>query len=138
MARLYPWFVPHPVYDINVQRGAHRTLTDQRLGAMAALLTRFAVGFSLERTGQAAADGVNSPSGNAALKNGRGPSTDSAGGSEPNAASSTMFTTNSSIDNISPDYRTIVAATEKHALYVRSSLAWAWFVVFWLVSWATV
>lgn len=120
---------------MNTQREERWTLTDQRLGAMAALLTRFAVGFAEPRGGiapQAAVDNVSSPIRNAALTN------RDEGGDDHGAESSGAFTTTSSSDDVSEDYQTMVAEMEKHSMYMRSCFAWALFVVFWLVSRVTV
>ncbi|OJA20014.1 hypothetical protein AZE42_05864 [Rhizopogon vesiculosus] len=131
IARIPPWSIPHPVYGANMRGERQWTLTDQRLGAMAALLTRFAVGFSRERgevVPQATVDNVSSPIGDATTKN-----EDESGGDQ-GADSSTVFTTTSSNDDVSNDYLAMVANTEKQALYVRSIFAWSLFVVFWVVG----
>ncbi|OAX37519.1 voltage-gated potassium channel [Rhizopogon vinicolor AM-OR11-026] len=131
IARIPPWSIPHPVYGANMRGERQWTLTDQRLGAMAALLTRFAIGFSRERgevVPQATVDNVSSPIGDATTKN-----EDESGGDQ-GAESSTIFTTTSSNDDVSEDYLTMVANTENQALYVRSIFAWSLFVVFWVVG----
>ncbi|KAG2132703.1 uncharacterized protein EDB93DRAFT_1255121 [Suillus bovinus] len=136
IASTYPALsVPHTVYGMNVRRGAHRMLTHQRLGAMAALLTRFAIGVSLEHKGpitQAAVGGVENPSEDPALNNKRGLSAGDEGlvGGERNTESSTT----SSSDDINAEYDSMVANKENHALFMRSSFAWITFVVFWLVG----
>ncbi|KAG2135336.1 hypothetical protein DEU56DRAFT_807679 [Suillus clintonianus] len=121
--------VPHSVYGTNVRRGAHQMLTHQRLGAMAALLTRFAVRVSLTHEGpipipQATVGDVKSPT----EDNGRDLNFDGSVGS------STTLATTSSSDDINVAYDSMVASKEKHALLIRSSLAWTLFVVFWLVG----
>jgi hypothetical protein len=102
---------------------------------MAALLTRFAVGFAEPRreiVPQAAVDNVSNPIGNAALTN------RDEGGDDHGAESSATFTTTSSNDDVSKDYQTMVAEMEEHFMYMRSCFASALFVVFWLVSRVTV
>ncbi|KAG2340994.1 voltage-gated potassium channel [Suillus weaverae] len=139
IASTYPVLsVPHSVYGMNVRRGAHQMLTHQRLGAMAALLTRFAIGVSLEHKGpipQATASGVENPSGESALNDKRGLSAGAEGsdGGEHNTRSSTTLATSIS-DNVNVKYDSIVANKEKYALLARSSFAWTLFVVFWLVG----
>ncbi|KAG0707998.1 hypothetical protein DFH29DRAFT_561772 [Suillus ampliporus] len=138
IASTYPAVtVPHPVYGINVRRMPLQPLTHQRVGAMAALLTRFAVAFSQENGGfipQAAIDGVKQPNEESALNNRRSLSIDGAGGGEHNAESSATIVTTSSSDDVNADYDSMVASTENHALWVRSSFAWTLFVVFWMVG----
>lgn len=137
---IYPALsVPHSVYGMNVRRGAHRMLTHQRLGAMAALLTRFAIGVSLDHKGpilQATVGDVKNPSEDSALNNKRGLSTgaDVSVEDEHDTESSTTFATTSSSDDINVKYDSMVASKEKHALFVRSCLAWTFFIVFWLVG----
>lgn len=113
------------MYGANTRR-ERWTLTDQRLGAMAALLTRFSVAFAEERgvVPQVAANNVRSPNGS--------------GSGDQGAESSTTFSTTSGVDDVSKDYLTMVEDMEKHALYVRSCFAWSLFIVFWIVSRATV
>lgn len=141
---IYPALsVPHSVYGMNVRRGTHRMLTHQRLGAMAALLTRFAIGVSLDHKGpilQATVGDVKNPSEDSALNNKRGLSTgaDVSVEGEHDTESSTTFATTSSSDDINVKYDLMVASKEKHALFVRSSLAWTFFIVFWLVSFAAI
>jgi hypothetical protein len=111
-------------------------LTHQRLGAMGALLTRFAIEVSLEHEGpiqHATVGDVKSPNDDSALYNKRDLSAgaDCSVGGEYNAESSTTLATTSSSDDINDS---MVANTERHALLIRSSLAWTLFVVFWLVS----
>jgi hypothetical protein len=105
---------------------------------MAALLTRFAVGFAEERGGAVplvAVDSIRSPIGHAT---GGDMSVNDAGvNGDQGADSSTTFTTTSSGDDINKDYQTMVADMETHTLYVRTGFAWSLFVVFWMVSWAT-
>jgi potassium channel subfamily K len=108
---------------------------------MAALLTRFAVGFAEERGGAVplvAVDSIRSPIGDATLNNGGGMSGNDAGvNGDQSADSSTTFTTTSSSDDMNKDYQKMIADMEKHTLYVRTGFAWLLFVVFWMVSWAT-
>lgn len=133
---IYPALsVPHSVYGMNVRRGAHRMLTHQRLGAMAALLTRFAIGVSLDHKGpilQATVGDVKNPSEDSALNNKRGLSTGADVSVE--GEHDTESSTTSSSDDINVKYDSMVASKEKHALFVRSSLAWTFFIVFWLVG----
>jgi hypothetical protein len=114
-------------------------LTHQRLGAMGALLTRFAIEVSLDHEGpilQANVGDVKNPNDDSTLNNKRGSSAgvDRSVGDEYNAESSTTLATTSSNDDINVKYDSMVANTEKQALLMRSSFAWSLFVVFWLVS----
>ncbi|KAG1741433.1 uncharacterized protein EDB91DRAFT_1237119 [Suillus paluster] len=120
--------VPHPVYGINVRHGTLRPLTHQRVGAMAALLTRFAIEFSGQSGPQAAMDGVKRPSEDSASNARRGLSIGGAGGGGHNVESSATLATTSSSDDINTEY------DSKNALWVRSSFSWALFVVFWMVG----
>ncbi|KAG2751146.1 voltage-gated potassium channel [Suillus brevipes Sb2] len=137
IASTYPALsIPHSMYGMNVRRGAHGMLTHQRLGAMGALLTRFAIEVSLEHEGpiqHATVGDVKSPNDDSALYNKRDLSAgaDCSVGGEYNAESSTTLATTSSSDDINDS---MVANMERHALLIRSSLAWTLFVVFWLVG----
>ena len=122
------WFISHSVYGANMSR-EHRTLTDQRLGAMAMLLTRFAVVFVEKPEGvasQATVGNLNSPPGSTSLRN---------DDDDQGADSSTMFTMTSSSDDVNQDYLLMVADMEKHAFHLRIGFASSLFIVFWIVSW---
>ncbi|KAG1859517.1 hypothetical protein DFJ58DRAFT_780054 [Suillus subalutaceus] len=139
IASTYPALsVPHSVYGMNVRRGGHRMLTHQRLGAMAALLTRFAIGVSLEHEGpilQATVGGVKSSEDCASNnKGGLSAGADGSVGGEYNTGSSTTFETTSSSDDINVNFDSMVASKEKYVLLMRSCFAWTLFVVFWLVG----
>lgn len=138
IASTYPALsVPHSVYGMNVRRGAHRMLTHQRLGAMAALLTRFAIEVSLEHEGPVLqpVGGVKSSEDTASNnKGGLNSGADSSVGGEYNAGSSTTFETTSSSDDINVNFDSMVANKEKYVLLMRSCFAWTLFVVFWLVG----
>lgn len=134
-----PLSVPHSVYGMNVRRGANRMLTHQRLGAMAALLTRFAIKVSLQHEGpipQTAVSGVRTPSDDSVPNNKRGLSigADSSDGSEHNTGSSTTLATTSSSHDMNDKYDSMVANKEKHVLVFRSFFAWTLFIVFWLAG----
>lgn len=140
IASTYPALsVPHSVYGMNVRRGANRMLTHQRLGAMAALLTRFAIEVSLQHEGpipQTTVGGVRTPSEDSVLNNRRGLSigADGSDGSEHNTGSSTTLATTSSSHDINVKYDSMVANKEKHVLVFRSFFAWTLFIVFWLAG----
>ncbi|KAG1751002.1 hypothetical protein EDD22DRAFT_850754 [Suillus occidentalis] len=130
--------LPPQFYESQMQNDDDNDNADdlERLGAMGALLTRFAIEVSLQHEGpiqQAAVGDVKSPSDDFTFHNKRGLSTgaDCSVGGEHNAESSTTLATTSSSDDINDS---IVASTERHALLMRSSLAWTLFVVFWLVG----
>jgi voltage-gated potassium channel Kch len=140
IANTYPTLsVPHSVYGMNVRRGAHRMLTHQRLGAMAALLTRFAIGVSLEHEGpilHTTVGDVKSPREDFALNNKGGLSAgvDGVVEGQHNSGSSTTLDTTSSSDDVNVNFDSMVASKETQVLVMRSSFAWTLFVVFWLVG----
>ncbi|EGO03438.1 hypothetical protein SERLA73DRAFT_45542, partial [Serpula lacrymans var. lacrymans S7.3] len=118
--------------DENADKPTLGSLTHERIGRMAAVLTRFAM-VAYDSAGTATQNQENGGENRSSAWALVGPSTGTTN-SSGFALSGALPSRTSSSDSLGSDYHAEVAETEKKAFYARLTIAWALFIIFWMVG----